>query len=232
MLVITGGTKGIGREVLELFASKGQNIITCSKTEQDLLILQEEISKKYKVKIWVKRTDLSQKEEVLHFTDFVKEIIEKENQELDILINNAGIFIDSPLHQAENEVLETLMNTNFYSAFYLTQALLDTFKHQEKGHIFTICSADDSGRGAYTVSKTALLGMNKVLHQELRPLGIKVTALLLGATLTPSWEEAKIPKEYFITVQDVAETIFNTYSLSKHASVEQITIEPSKKMDF
>ena len=232
MLIITGGTKGIGKGILEFFASKGQNIITCARNESDLLALKEEISKKYQVKIWVKKIDLSQKKEVLHFADFVKDILEKEKQNLDLLINNAGIFVPSPLHQTENDLFETLMQTNFYAAYYLTHALLDTFKEQKKGHIFNICSSDFSERGAYTVSKTALLGMNKVLHHELKPLNIKVTALLLGATLTPSWEEANIAKEFFITVEDVAETLFNTYSLSPSVSVEQITIEPSKKMEF
>ena len=232
MLVITGGTKGIGRGVLELFASKGQNIITCSRKKQDLLSLKKELSEKYQVKIWIKEIDLAKKEEVAQFADFVKEIIEQEKEDLEILINNAGVFVNQTLHEAENDVFEILMQTNFYAALNLTKALLPDFKAKKKGHIFNICSADFSERGAYTVSKSALLSMNQVLHHELKPFGIKVTALLLGATLTSSWEEAQIPKAFFITVKDVAETIFTTYSLSEYASVERVTIEASKKMDF
>lgn len=230
MLVITGGTKGIGKGILESFASKGRNIITCSRNKEELEALQKEISSNYSIKIWVKKVDLSKKEECYQFADFIKKIIREENQELDILINNAGIFIDSPLHQHQTEVFEELMQTNFYGVFHLTNALLEIFKAQKSGHIFTICSSDFSTRGAYTVSKSALLSMNQVLHHELKPFGIKVTALLLGATLTPSWEEAQIPEEFFIKVSDVAQSISMLYSLSKYASVERITIEPSKKM--
>jgi short-subunit dehydrogenase len=68
--------------------------------------------------------------------------------------------------------------------------------------------------------------MTKVLREELKPHGLKVTAILPGATLTASWEGVELPKERFIQARDVAESIWSAYNLTSGAVVEEILIRP------
>ena len=80
--------------------------------------------------------------------------------------------------------------------------------------------------GSYSISKYAMLGMTKVLREEMKQHGIRVTAVLPGATLTPSWAGVDLPASRFIKPEDVAESVYGTYSLSKNSVVEEILIRP------
>jgi NADP-dependent 3-hydroxy acid dehydrogenase YdfG len=80
--------------------------------------------------------------------------------------------------------------------------------------------------GSYCVSKFALYGLTKVLRAELMPHDIRVTAILPGATLTASWEGVDLPPERFMKPEDVAESVYSAYTVSRHSVVEEILIRP------
>ena len=86
------------------------------------------------------------------------------------------------------------------------------------------------GRTTWTqvddISKFAMLGLSKVLREELKEVGVRVTAVLPGATRTASWDGVDLPDERFMKVEDVAETIFAAHALSKRSVVEEILIRP------
>ena len=82
--------------------------------------------------------------------------------------------------------------------------------------------------GSYAISKFALLGFSKTLREELKDFGIRVTAVLPGATRTSSWDGTELPDERFIKAEDVAEVVFATYQLSTRSVVEEIVIRPQK----
>ena len=98
------------------------------------------------------------------------------------------------------------------------------------GHIFNMCSTASIipyvNGGSYCISKFALYGMSKVLREEMKAYGIRVTAILPGATLTPSWEEVDLPPERFIKPDDVAQAVKSAYLLSENSVVEEILIRP------
>jgi short-subunit dehydrogenase len=123
-----------------------------------------------------------------------------------------------------------MINSNVYSAYYITRGLAKQMVASQSGHIFNMCSiasikAYPNG-GSYAISKFALLGFSKVLREELKDKGIRVTAILPGATRTSSWDGVDLPDERFMKSEDVAETIFSAYSLSKRSVVEEILIRP------
>jgi short-subunit dehydrogenase len=80
--------------------------------------------------------------------------------------------------------------------------------------------------GSYCISKFALLGMTKVLREEMKEHGVRVTAILPGATLTASWEGANLPPERFMKPDDVAEAILTAYKMSDRSVVEELVIRP------
>jgi NADP-dependent 3-hydroxy acid dehydrogenase YdfG len=103
-------------------------------------------------------------------------------------------------------------------------------KLKKSGYVFNICSTASikayPNGGSYCISKFALLGMTKVLREELKEHNVKVTAILPGATLTDSWKGTDVPENRFIKPTDIAETIWNAYLLSKNTVIEEILIRP------
>ncbi|MFM9841111.1 MAG: SDR family oxidoreductase [Cyclobacteriaceae bacterium] len=226
LIVVTGGTKGIGRAILERFAQAGFDVVTCARKTDELDKLKETFETKFKVKAYVQRADLSDKNQMKTFSDFVNGL----NRPLDVLVNNAGYFLPgSVLDEAEGS-LESMINSNVYSAYYTTRGLAPAMKKNKSGHIFNMCSiasikAYPNG-GSYAISKFALLGFSKVLREELKEFGVRVTSILPGATRTASWDGVELPDDRFMKAEDVAETIFSAYSLSSRSVVEEILIRP------
>jgi short-subunit dehydrogenase len=226
LLVVTGGTKGIGRAIAYKFASQGFDIITCARNQHDLIQLQQDLQAKFKIQTFILAADLSKKVARENFIEFVK----TNSKVVDVLVNNTGFFIPGQINSEEDGVLEQMIETNLYSAYQITRGLIKEMIARKSGHIFTICSTASitpyTNGGSYCVSKYALYGMTKVLREEMKEHNVKVTAVLPGATLTASWEGVDLPPERFMKAEDVAEMIFATYSLSPSAVVEDILIRP------
>lgn len=227
LIVVSGGTKGIGRAILEKFIEEGFDAVTCARSAGDLQKLKRELMTRYpKSSLYTFAADMSRKEEVEKFVAFVSEISEN----IDVLVNNTGIFIPGQVHNEPGGTLEKMIDTNVYSAYHLSRGLIPAMKAQKHGHIFNICSIASvtayANGGSYAISKFAMYGMSKVLREELKPEGVRVTAVLPGATFTSSWEGVDLPQDRFIPVEDVATMIWAAYSLSPRSVVEDILIRP------
>lgn len=227
LVVVTGGTKGIGRAVIEIFASHGFDIATCSRNANELEELKLEIQAKYPtVKVLTKQADMSVRDGVNSFTGFVSKL----NRSVDVLVNNAGYFLPGSIITEPDGALESMMNANLYSAYYVTRGLAEGMKHNRSGHVFNICSIASikaySNGGSYAITKFAMLGFSKCLREELKEFGIRVTSVMPGATKTASWDGVDLPDERFMKVEDVAETIYSAYTLSSRSVVEEVIIRP------
>lgn len=225
-ILVTGGTKGIGRAIIEKFASENFDIFTCSRNEKDLSDLEKDFSVKFpNQQITVRKVDMSIKEEVMAFADEVKK-----NAIPDVLINNAGVFLPGSINSEPEGNFELMMQTNLYSAYYLTRSFTAEMIKRNSGYIFSIGSIAGltayANGGSYAISKWAMLGFTKCLRQELKDFNIKVTSVLPGATFTSSWEGVDIPRERFMKVEDVAESVWGAYNLSPYSVVEEIVIRP------
>jgi short-subunit dehydrogenase len=225
LIAVTGGTKGIGRAILEKFASQGFDVITCSRNKSELDKLQKHFEK-LGVKAYVAVSDMADKGQVKIFTDFVSSL----NRPLDVLVNNAGFFVPGLVTEEPDGALESMINSNVYSAYYTTRGLVGGMKANRAGHIFNMCSiasikAYPNG-GSYAISKFALLGFSKVLREELMTQNIRVTAILPGATKTSSWDGVDLPDDRFMKVEDVADAVYAAYSLSGRSVVEEMVIRP------
>lgn len=224
--VVTGATKGIGKALTEVFSKNGFDVAVCSRNVGDLNDLKTNIMGKYGNNVYVHKTDMSVKSEVEQFANFVKE----QDGEVEILVNNAGVFLPGQIHTEEEGVLETMINTNLYSAYNMTRALIHEMKQRKSGHIFNICSTASFvpyvNGGSYCISKFAMLGMSKVLREEMKEHKVRVTSIMPGATYTASWEGADLPEERFMKSEDVAAAIWNAYSMSDRTVIEEIVMRP------
>lgn len=226
-VIITGGTKGIGLATAHAFAKLGANLAICSRSQSDLEGFKKTFQETYpSIDIFIQEADLSKKAAVLSFAAGVKQ----HWKQVDVLVNNAGKFIPGQTHLEEEGTLEGQIETNLYSAYHLSRAILPIMLPQKSGHIFNLCSiasfmAYPNG-GSYSISKFALLGFSKVLRAELIDKGIKVTAVMPGATWSTSWEGAEFPESRLMQAKDIADSIVGAYQLSPSAVVEEIIIRP------
>jgi short-subunit dehydrogenase len=225
-IVVTGGTKGIGRAIIQKFARNGFDVFTCSRNDSDLQLLKAAFDVDFpSQKIEVMPADLSKKEDVIEFSQMVKSYVTP-----DVIVNNTGIFLPGSIHSEPEGNFELIMQTNLFSAYYLTRAFTSELIERKSGHIFSIGSIAGltayANGGSYAISKWAMLGFTKCLRQELKEYNIKVTSVLPGATYTASWEGVEIPEERFMKVEDIAESIWSAYNLSPYSVVEEIVIRP------
>jgi len=226
LIVVTGGSKGIGKAILEKFAREGFDVVTCARKLEGLNRIKAELESKYGIQAHIHSADMTDKKQVYAFTDFVNGL----GRPVDVLVNNAGHFIPGRVTEEPDGALQSMIDSNVYSAYYTTRGLVKSMQERKEGHIFNMCSiasitAYPNG-GSYAISKFALLGFSKVLREELKTYNIRVTAILPGATLTTSWEGVDLPEDRFMKTEDVADTVYAAYALSGRSVVEEILIRP------
>ncbi len=216
LIVVTGGTKGIGRAIADTFVAQGFDAVVCARSVTGV---QGEGLLPF-------AADLATRDGVNELVRYVQSL----GRPVDVLVNNTGVFQPGQIHNEAEGTFEQLMNTNVASAYHLTRGLVRDMMIQRRGHIFMMCSTASitpyTNGGSYCISKFALLGMSRVLREELKPHGVKVTAILPGATLTASWEGTELPEDRFLKPADVADSVWGAHSLSPSAVIEEILIRP------
>jgi short-subunit dehydrogenase len=214
--------------VVARFLQAGYEVATCARSADALAQLKAELSPTAPAALHTLPADLSQYAACQRFAEFVLGL----NMPLAALVNNAGAFAPGRLQDepADGSRLREMLAANLLSAYDVTRTLLPAFVAQRTGHIFTICSTASlmayPNGGSYGIAKFALLGFTKTLREELKTQGIRVTAVLPGATLTRSWDGVGEPAERFIRAEDVAEAVFSAFGLSLQAVVEEIVVRP------
>ncbi|HHB79473.1 MAG TPA: SDR family oxidoreductase [Saprospiraceae bacterium] len=224
--VISGATKGIGLAIAHAFAKEGFDLAVCSRNQEDLDLFARAFAKDYpNSKVWTKVADLSKVNQVKDFARFVQ----TQFPTVDVLINNAGVFLPGDILTEQEGTLESQIETNLYSAYYLTRELIPAIpKH---GHIFNMASIASfmayPGGGSYTISKFAILGFSKVLREELKKQYIKVTSIMPGATWSNSWQGDNLPPyERLMPPEDIATMVIAAWQLGPSSVVEDLVIRP------
>jgi short-subunit dehydrogenase len=225
-VIVSGASKGIGRAIAEIFAANGHNIFICARGEVRLYQAMQELATRYpNVEVRAKPFDVSVQEQASAFGNWCLSFGKP-----DILVNNAGVFEPGEVHSEADGVLERQLAVNLYSAYHLTRTIVPSMIAGGSGHIFNICSIASLAAyrhgGAYSISKFAMHGFHKNLREELKPHGIKVTALFPGAVHTDSWEGFDNSNARIMESGDVAKMIYTCTQLSPAACVEEIILRP------
>lgn len=225
-VIVTGASKGIGLAIAEKFAAAGNRLLICARNKGAL----EEAAASIRLsnpsaEVMVMQADLSDKQQVQSFAAWCLGFGAP-----DILVNNAGVYLPGNTIDEPEGVLEKMIDTNVYSAYHLTRALLPSMAHQRRGHIFNICSIASlrayQGGGGYSISKFALYGFSQNLRHELKDTGIKVTSVLPGAVMSDSWGDFDNSKGRIMEASDIADMIWSASALSPQAVVEDIILRP------
>lgn len=224
--VVTGASRGIGEAIATAFAAKGFDLILSARNTQLLGEVAERLKATYKIAVWIMPADVSKEAECKVLVENIKSL----NCEIDVLVNNAGVFLPGTLMDEPEGQMEMQMQSNVFSAYYITKGLWSIMKRSERGHIFNMCSiasilAYEAG-GGYAVTKHALLGFSKSLRKEGMPLGIRVSAVLPCASLTDTWAGVDLPQSRFMRPEDVAQTILTAWDINEYTVMEEVIIRP------
>lgn len=180
VIIVTGASKGIGKEISKELAKKGNTIIAnYNKSEKEIKELQQELEKQ-NIKIDIYKADISKREEA---ANLVKYTIQKYGK-IDVLINNAGISQIKEFTQITDEDWNNMINTNLNSVFYMSQEACHNMIHNKKGCIINISSiwgiTGASCEVHYSVSKAGVDALTKALAKELGPSNIRVNSIAPG----------------------------------------------------
>ncbi len=225
--LITGATKGIGLAVAERLAKLGCNLLLAARNREileSLKIQLEETNPGIQVQFFV--CDFSDNTQLNELVQW----IEHTAPQIDILVNNVGIFRPASILDESDQDFELQMHINYYTPHLLSRAVGRTMRKNRKGHIFNISSIASrepvSSAGTYTVTKYAVMGLTHILRDELRSYGVKVTEIIPGSTLTSSWEGTTIAVDQFVLPTDIAAAIVTCLHMSEGANVDEMVIKP------
>lgn len=176
VILITGASRGIGKEIAIKLANNGNRVIAnYNKSEEQANILKQENNN-----IEIYKADVSRREEV---HKMVTDVIQKYGK-IDVLINNAGISEEKMFIDVTDDDWNRMINVNLYSVFCVTQEVLSSMVAQKNGCIINISSiwglVGASCESIYSVSKAGIDAITKSLAKELGPSGIRVNSIAPG----------------------------------------------------
>ncbi len=227
-VLITGASKGIGAAIAEKFAQKGYDLALCARNLSDLERFANALKAKYvNIKILTRSVDCAKSDDVKAFIHQIK----NDFGQIDILVNNAGIYTQGTILNTKLEDYTQMLNANFFAAIELTQAFVPDMITKKSGHVINITSITTKKllvhAGAYAVSKAAMQSFTDNLREEVQQTGVRVTAIIPGATFTYSWLGTDIPEERFISATDIADAVLAAVNCSTGANMDEVIIRPT-----
>lgn len=183
-IVISGGSRGIGRNVVSALAEKGARVAFTYHSNEKAA--QEVLEEAEKFPGTVRAYQVDMKDQI-QVKKFVADVV-KEWGTLDVIINNAGIRKDKTLAFLSSEDWDGVVRTNLYGAYYLTQAGIFYLLKKKQGRVINVSSVSGingiAGQTNYSSSKAALFGFTRALAKEVAPYGISVNCVAPGGVET------------------------------------------------
>jgi len=225
--VITGASHGIGLALAEALAREGCDLVVAARKVASLTDAVRQLSLS-KCQFNAVGCDVRNLADVQNLFDSVR----KRYGKLDILVNNAGVaHALAPVEELQLDTWKEVIDTNLTGTFLCTQAALPLM--HAGGTIVNNLSVAAlqpfEGMAAYNASKYGALGFTNVLRQELRRKGIRVLALIPGATDTAIWDQfwPDAPRERMLSPATVAEAVVHVLTLPANATIEEIKLGPA-----
>ncbi len=225
--LVTGTSRGIGLAIARALARESCNLILTARDESALKKISRELARQ-KIRILAHPCDIRDP----HSVDDLFRTIRRKFSRLDIVINNAGIaHANLPVEKLPYPVWKDELATNLDGTFLVTQAALVLMKRGGTivNNLSVAATRAFTGMGAYNASKHAAMGLTRTLREELRPRGIRVIALLAGATDTGIWQTfwPEAPRRKMMAPASIAEQVVQAILLPHNTTVEQIEIRPT-----
>ncbi len=227
-ILITGASQGIGRAVAQAFATLPDARLALVARSEERLRETCELARGLGAEAHAFPCDVADEAAVEAMAQSVRAALGAP----DAIVNNAGLFRTGPVVDTTVEDFDRQVAVNLTSAFMVTRAFLREMLNRGSGHIFYMASVASlrayPGAVAYCAAKHGLLGLARALREETRARGLRVTAILPGATWTPSWYGSDTPPERLMPPEDVAQAILDAWRMSDRTVVEELLLRPQE----
>ncbi len=183
-VVITGGSKGIGRAMVDAFLNEGDRVVFTARSGADAKKVLDENEKSATGRLFFVKGDVSSEKDVKDLVD----ITEKKIGACDVLINNAAMFRPGCIHENSMDDFDALFAVNVRGVFLMCKYFIPRMMEKEKGNIINIASLAGLGGGynmtLYSATKAAVIGMTRSMAMDYTRLGIRVNGICPSATMT------------------------------------------------
>jgi 3-oxoacyl-[acyl-carrier protein] reductase len=187
--LITGGARGIGKEIVTAFLSEGASVYFIDLNESEYMQEYESLAKENGVEVFFKQANVADEEEISAVVNEILTSCEK----LDILVNNAGITRDGLIFRMSGKDWNDVLSVNLTSAFYISKLISRHMMKQKGGSIINVASIvgviGNGGQCNYSASKAGLIGLTKSLAREIGSRNVRVNAVAPGFIRTPMTEK-------------------------------------------
>ena len=227
LALITGANRGIGLAIARALAREECTLVITGRDQRALAKARTELEQ-LNVQVLAQSCDVRSPDSV----DYLFALVRGLHRPLDILINNAGIgHPNRTVSELPYPTWMEVIDTNLNGLFLMTQAAVAVMKRGGTivNNLSIAAERVFPGSAAYSASKHGALGFTNTLREELRPKGIRVIALMPGATDTEIWNTLwpKAPRRKMMSAETVARTVVDALRLPENATVEKIVVMPS-----
>jgi len=228
--VVTGGNGGIGFAIAEVLIGEGCSVVITGRNEERLHATAEKLNGVGRSKAVPHLCDVREPYSV----DAVFDMVKSRFGHLDILVNNAGICqAPTPVENTSVEMWREMIDSDLTSVFLCTRAALPLMQNHAGCTIINNLSVAAvqtfPNMSAYTAAKTGAYGFTRALREEMMPRGIRVTALMPGATSTDLWKQImpEVSHEKMMKPETIAQAVLYTVLLPPEANVSELLITPT-----
>ena len=224
--VVTGGTKGIGRAIVDSLLAEGATVLFCSRNLEELRTTLQELGNPQAANGIV--CDLRDESSV-------RDMFEKCETHLggvDILINNAGVGKFGTVEDLSPDDFRAVLETNLFGVFYACHYAIPLMKKRGGGYIINISSLAGANAhpkmAAYNASKFGLNGFSEAMMQEVRQDDIKVSYVMPGSVATEFGGGIANKPDYALQSEDVAQVVMDLLAMPARALPSRVELRPAK----
>ncbi len=236
-ILITGASSGIGQACARLLAREGARLILTARRVERLTALQKELQTQYNTDCFLLPLDVRSRQQVQSQLQSLPAVW----QSIDILINNAGLALDTlPLAEGIEDHWDTMIDTNIKGLLYVSKAVLPAMLERNNGHVVNIGSIAGHecypNGNVYAATKHAVHALSKSMRLDMQGSAIRVTEIAPGAVETEfsivRWKDEERANAFYkdfqpLSAEDVADSIFYCISRPPHVTIEQMIIMPT-----
>jgi len=227
VILITGASQGIGAAIAKTFARelKGARLALVARSVRNLAAVARACAK-LGAEVETFPCDVTDAAAV----KAMARAVTRRFGGVDVLVNNAGVFRAAPFLDTAPAQFDDLLAVNLRSVLLVSQAFVPAMVRRRRGDVFNLGSIAGlqsyPGGAAYCAAKFGVTGLTKVMRDELKSKGVRVTLVCPGATFTPSWDGSGVTAERIMPAEDIGRAILDVYRLGRRTVVEEIILRP------